>query len=449
MVHLLQFCDRSGPAGSILRFLRFAAGAALLAITLGSLTACAGQARVAGIADETPVILQTRQVEEVTVSVGILSDEQAIARFGVDLSSGDMQALWVRIENDSPQRLWFLVAALDPAYYSPDEAAFMFRAAGSDSDAEQLRQRFRDSAMRLMLEPGSVNEGHILVPYTEGGRFVNVELVGHERRMRFGFAVLLPDGDFDYERLNPERIYADQGLPELGVDELRASLEGLPCCTSNADGDRPGDPLNLVIIGELDDVLVALARSGWSFTHRITFRTVRRELGAAIGGEPYPVAPVSPLYLFGRRHDFALQRARTSIAQRNHLRLWLAPFTFEGESVWVGQISRDIGIKLTGKSATLTTHVIDPAVDEAREYLLQSLLVHHAVRRFGFVRAFEPTPRDVPRLNLTDDQYFSDGLRLVVMLARDPLAPQRARNLHWEEAVGPIAPLQDGAAGGP
>jgi hypothetical protein len=43
--------------------------------------------------------------------------------------------------------------------------------------------------------------------------------------------------------------------------------------------------------------------------------------------------PVSPLNLFGRKQDIALQKARKDIHQRNHLRLWLAPFRVEGEEV--------------------------------------------------------------------------------------------------------------------
>jgi hypothetical protein len=362
----------------------------------------------------------------------------------VDLASKDLQAVWLRIENRSPQRLWLLVAALDPSYYSADEAAYMFRTAVRSADMDTLRQRFRGAAMPYMLEAGSVNEGHLIVSRAEGGRYVNVELAGHQRLLRFGFAVVLPDGDFDYERLEVARIYADQPPRDLDEDALRGWLERLPCCTHDAGGEDEGDPLNVVIVGDREQLLTAVARSGWSFTHRITLRTVQRELGAAIANSEYAVAPVSSLYAFGRKQDLALQRARSSIAQRNHMRLWLAPVTFQGRPVWVGQISRDIGVKFTDKSATLTTHVIDPAVDEAREYLLQSLLTRQSVGRFGFVRAMDPAAVDHPRRNLTDDTYFTDGLRLVVLLADEPVPPERARNLHWEEAAGPIVPQQAG-----
>ena len=49
--------------------------------------------------------------------------------------------------------------------------------------------------------------------------------------------------------------------------------------------------------------------------------------------------------------------------QRNHMRLWLAPFRCEGEPVWIGQVSRDIGVKLTARSPTLATHIFDRKID--------------------------------------------------------------------------------------
>jgi hypothetical protein len=419
--------------------------ALLTALSASGLVACAGLAPLPEAGPPPDLAVQANSIDGVSVSVAVLDDLQAQARYGVDLASQDLQAVWLRIENRSPQRLWLLVAALDPDYYSADEAAYMFRSAVRPADMDALRQRFRDATIPYMLEPGSLNEGHLIVSRAEGGRYVNVELAGHERLLRFGFAVVLPDGDFDYERLQVDRIYADQPPRDLGEEALRAWLEALPCCTHDADGAEEGDPLNVVIIGDRDQLLTAVARSGWSFTHRITLRTIQREIGAAIANSEYAVAPVSSLYAFGRKQDLALQRARSSIAQRNHMRLWLAPVTFNGAPVWVGQVSRDIGVKFTDKSVTFTTHVIDPAVDEAREYLLQSLLTRESVERFGFVQAMDPATISRPRLNMTDDPYFTDGLRLVVLLADEPVPPERARNLHWEEAEGPIAPQQAGS----
>jgi hypothetical protein len=150
------------------------------------------------------------------------------------------------------------------------------------------------------------------------------------------------------------------------------------------------------------------------------------------------VAPVSYLYHMGRPQDLALQRARNNILQRNHLRLWLAPFRFDDKSVWVGQVSRDISIKATTLSPTLTTHVIDPNIDEAREHLLQSLMVAGAVTRFAFVAGVPSATLDSPRYNLTEDPYFTDGLRLVAELSGAKTIPlEHIEFLDWRDSQDP------------
>jgi hypothetical protein len=102
------------------------------------------------------------------------------------------------------------------------------------------------------------------------------------------------------------------------------------------------------------------------------------------------------------------------VSLRNHLRLWLAPFTVDGQQVWVGQISRDIGIKLTTQVWYLTTHRISPAVDQDRFYLLQDLIMPD------------------PRVNLGRDPYLTDGLRLVLFLGTPRRAFDQIEFLDWE-----------------
>jgi hypothetical protein len=404
--------------------------------------------------------LQTKSSGRVEVSAGILTDQQALSHFGLDLGRHDIQAIWLRIANGSDKKLWFLRNALDPDYFSADEVASLL---SSDIPArvfESVRQRLRDESVRVSLEPRTVYEGFVFTPKAIGGRYVDIRLgedilaVERERRMaqlrgeklplatvselRFGFAIPLPDGIFDYEQLHPEGIYP-AGRPDLTSDEFRAALEALPCCATNRVNDAWGDPLNVVIVAGEGDALNSLSRAGWSFTHRITAESVRRLIGASLKGEGYPVAPVSNLYLFDRKQDFALQRARPSIAQRNHMRFWLAPFTFREKNVWVGQVSRDISVKVTTKSPTLTTHVIDPEVDLTREYLLHSLLAEGFVDSFGFVGGSRAASPEQPAVNLTGDPYFSDGLRVVVVLSPDPIPYERVGSLMWEESAAPVA----------
>jgi len=133
---------------------------------------------------------------------------------------------------------------------------------------------------------------------------------------------------------------------------------------------------------------------------------------------------VSPLYLYGLQQDFALQRARASLNERLHLRLWATDVRFEGQPVWIGQVSRDIGVRFTSKTWNLTTHQIDPNVDESRDYVLDDLLASRRVSRLGFVGGVEPAPVASPCHNLTGDPYFTDGQRAVAILSRTRTMPK-------------------------
>jgi hypothetical protein len=405
--------------------------------------------------------VQTRTIDDVTVSVAILTDEQAEQHFGVDFAFSGLQALYIRVRNETHRRLWFIRNTVDPDFYSPDEAAVLLKGTFSADDYAALRQHLRDESIRVQHQPLTITEGFLYLPRVEGGRYIDIRLggdiyesdeqdeinAGWLNELRFGFAVPLPDGLFDYEKLDAAHTYGDVELPDFEAPEaLRKELEALPCCAMDNDGEKFGDPLNVVLIGDSQDVLTALTRSGWSFTHRISLATVARMAGAALGGEAYPVAPVSNLFLFGRKQDFALQRARPTISQRNHTRFWLAPFTFREKQVWVGQVSRDIGVKLTPNSPSLTTHVIDPEVDLTREYLLHSLLDAGLVAGFGFVKGSTPATRDAPAVNLANDPYFSDGLRLVVALSPHPRPYHEVRSMRWEQSVAPTAEGQTESA---
>src|SRR5262249_39755408 len=142
-----------------------------------------------------------------------------------------------------------------------------------------------------------------------------------------------------------------------------------------------------------------------------------RTIKAFLLGARYRYSPVSALYVSGRRQDVALQRARRTINERLHLRLWMTPLRLEGQPVWIGQISRDIGVRFTPRTWNLTTHRIGPDVDDARDYLLDDLMEGGRVSRVGYVAGVGAAARTAPRRNLTGDPYFTDGLRIVAVLS--------------------------------
>jgi len=143
-------------------------------------------------------------------------------------------------------------------------------------------------------------------------------------------------------------------------------------------------------------------------------------LRSTLSGTEYRYSPVSSLYTFGRPQDVALQKARTSIDERNHMRLWLTPVRHEGKPLWIGQISRDIGVHFTRK--TVTTHKIDPDVDETRDFLAEDLAYAQGLARMGYVPGVGAAAYDQPRGNLTGDPYFTDGNRLLMWVSDSPVS---------------------------
>ncbi|MFM8892579.1 MAG: LssY C-terminal domain-containing protein, partial [Planctomycetia bacterium] len=231
----------------------------------------------------------------------------------------------------------------------------------------------------------------------------------------FLFTVPVPGIAADY--LDRDVVGSRGGVEEsLDAEKLVGRLESLPAATSDATGSRAGDPVNLVVVGEFESVISGFA-ARWDESETITLRTCWKTVRAFLWGSSYRYSPVSPLHLFGREQDLALQRTRHSINERLHLRLWLTPMRFRDTPVWVGQVSRDIGVRFTTRAWNLTTHRIDPDVDESRDYVVEDLTLAGRVEATGYVGGVGGCGRDSPRHNLTGDPYFTDGRRAVILLA--------------------------------
>jgi hypothetical protein len=376
----------------------------------------------------------TRSDDEVSVSISVLSAGESRSVYGVDLAAKDIQPVWIEVSNRSSSNLWLMSTALDPNFFPASEAAGAFAATVQGGTAAGLAGKFERLAFRNPVTAGKSVSGFVLTNLERGVKMVQVDLFASGRFKSFSFLASVPGFRSDYKArgIFENRPYADHEIIDYTDDsQLREALASLPCCVTNDDASRDGDPLNLVVVGGVDDAFPALVRRGWRPTEQTWTGSVLKMIDSVLSGERYPYAPVSPLYLFGRPQDLALQKARDNIHQRNHLRLWLSPIRFRGQPVWVGQISRDIGTRLTIHSPYLTTHKIDPDVDEARTALLEDMAYSQSLARLGLVEGVGAADRDSPRGNLTRDPYFTDGLRGVLVFTDQPTALTEIEILPW------------------
>lgn len=374
---------------------------------------------------------QTQQDGGVSVTAAVLTAQECIEKFGSNLYRRNIQPVWLEIENSTDQIMTFLPLGLDPIYFTPLESAYLNRPGIKKSDHETMDQYFYARGIQTTIPPDGKTSGFVYSYLDEGTKAFNVDIIGEDKVIRnFTFFIAVPGIRVDHQNVDWENLYPEDDIIDYDEAGLRSALQELPCCTTNKKGTEQGDPLNIVVIGDLEDVYYAFIRAGWDETETIYRASIIKTVRSFLFGGRYRYSPISALYVFGRPQDVAFQRARSSIHERNHLRLWLTSMRFEGKMVWIGQISRDIGVRFTRK--TITTHKIDPDVDETRNFLIQDLWYSQGLQSFGYVDGVGAAPYDTPRGNLTGDPYFTDGLRVVLWVSSKPSAFTDVGWIDWE-----------------
>lgn len=408
--------------------------ALVLGVTLMILCACATRstfrpATVADVGFRDRAVVET--INDVTVTVAVPTPEEASELFGFAAGKKGIQAVWIEAENRSDHDYWFMPYALDPQYFSPLEVAWKGRKKYTKKARRNMERYFHENSMPFLVPAGRTASGYAFVNQTLGGRHVLIELTGdHQDVLSFDFLVRIPGLSTDYMQVDFERLH--EARKDLDLKGLRSWLEEQPATVTNQKKSKLGDPLNLVVVGVNEAIWGAFVRAGWHVTETMSASSTWKTIKSSVFRKSYRYSPVSPLYVWGRPQDIALQKARATVDERNHLRLWLAPVTCDGELVWLGQISRDIGVRFTTQSPTISTHKIDPNVDETRSCLLQELVYAQGLRAFAFVTGVGVAPIDAPRSNLTGDPYFTDGLREVLFMSEDRVPINELDFIEWE-----------------
>ena len=412
---------------------------------------------------------QTQENENANVTVAVLDAAEAQKLFGVPLARRGIQPVHLRIRNRSDRLMRLQLVRIDPNYYTPLEAAaanhfsiakrlsafglvgclvffpllllIPFKLITAYRANRRMDEFFRANAFHLRpIPPGGESSGFVFTTFDVGTKIVHILLHstgdlmdsatgrvesrgGSDTDNEFTFSVPVPGIAVDYLRKDFAALLPAGTITECDLAHACETLCAMPPATTNAKASRSGDPVNLVVIGEFEALLGAFA-ARWDESEVITLNTCWKTLRSFLLGAHYRYSPVSALYLFGRSQDIALQRARRSINERLHLRLWLTPLRFLGKSVWVGQVSRDIGVRFTFKTWNLTTHRVDPDVDEARDYVIEDLLQAGRVEATSYVDGVGASESNAPCHNLTGDPYFTDGRRAVVVLSETRTNPQ-------------------------
>ena len=199
--------------------------------------------------------------------------------------------------------------------------------------------------------------------------------------------------------------------------EHHPALENVPKTTLTAQG-IPGDPLNVGLIGTESELIQAIHDSGWDDADPITVKTSIRIAGSVLRTEPYADAPVSSLFLFGRKQDLAFEKpAGKSASHRHHVRFWKSTeYGKGGVPLWIGAVTYDRSVGLSHRTGQITHHIA-PEIDAERDGLLADL------GKNGWLRVeFQVTGVGATLLgrNGGGDRYYTDGELTIGVLAKNP-----------------------------
>lgn len=203
-----------------------------------------------------------------------------------------------------------------------------------------------------------------------------------------------------------------QGQSPPDAVAAHPALARAPRHTTTGHGMQ-GDPVNVAFVGTDEELHRTLAVAGWYAADPITLETSLRIAADVVLRKPYPHAPVSDLYLWGRKQDHAFEQpVGDSPKQRHHVRFWRsAEVDANGEPLWLGAATYDERVEISRTTGGIT-HKINADVDRERNKVLADA---HRAGVLGSAYWVEGFHRDREGRNGGGDPYFTDG-RLAVGL---------------------------------
>jgi hypothetical protein len=151
-----------------------------------------------------------------------------------------------------------------------------------------------------------------------------------------------------------------------------------------------------------------MEKSGWYVADPHRFRYLLRHLAGTLFDWTYYNAPVSSLYLFGRKQDIAFEIPLKGGGNRHHVRFWATTYDrgerisvrrihwhhrrahVQGDNLlWVGAASLDEGFGFIRHNLQIT-HMIAPDTNMERELIVRQLKARKLVKKTEIINLGRP-----------------------------------------------------------
>jgi hypothetical protein len=182
--------------------------------------------------------------------------------------------------------------------------------------------------------------------------------------------------------LQPEQM--THGLTKDEREDLAPLVSSMPYRTIDPASNRPADLVNLLFAGSRDQLDKAFVAAGWEEAHPASFRSRVRGMRAVADGRGYRAAPMSSLLLNQSEPNMSWQKGLNDFSKRHHIRVWSQPGAWQGQELWTGAATRDIGYAFLRQGLRLT-HRIDANIDDERAKIADDLAFTSCVDLVDFI----------------------------------------------------------------
>src|ERR1700674_676127 len=242
-------------------------------------------------------------------------------------------------------------------------------------------------------------------------------------------------------------VYApDGGAPRVVARQV-ASLPGIdnslftkiPRRITDKAGNL-GDMVNFLILGSEPAMQRVFTTAGWVKVDPDVSGAVLRGILDSLSKESYLTMPMSQLCLFGRFQDYGWAHAEpiSVVASRNHLRIWKASFLVNGQTLWAGAATHDIGFERDQRNNGVT-HKIDPDIDLELDYVEKTL---SSTGYITDITHFLPENPMKEARTATGGSFHSNGQVLVLKLDETGVDRTAAKDLSGSSVQSgcPVSP---------
>lgn len=187
-------------------------------------------------------------------------------------------------------------------------------------------------------------------------------------------------------------------------DDIGRLVAGLPYWSYSKRQPQPMDLINLVFIGDRQEIESAFAAAGWTGSRPNSMRAGFNVVRAIAEEHQFAFAPMRTLLLRGDEPDLSLQTALNTFEKRDHLRIWEQREEFHGLPVWASAATRDLATTFSMGHPFGFTHEIQSNVDLERDKVISDLQLTGCVESIEYVRRGTAAPQEARKGVYTDSR---------------------------------------------